>query len=93
MKRNLKSEMKQSMDALRFSEEEKEAMVYDLLEAAEKTGRPSGKKFIVIALAACLVLYCMKWRITSTNIIVNHSGTFFPHSSARIQRWLKQKMI
>ena len=56
MKRNLKSEMKQSMDALRFSEEEKEAMVYDLLEAAEKTGRPSGKKFIVIALAACLVL-------------------------------------
>lgn len=56
MKRNLKSEMKQSMDALRFSEEEKEAMVYDLLEAAEKTGRPSGKKFVVIALAACLVL-------------------------------------
>lgn len=56
MKRNLKSEMKQSMDALRFSEEEKEAMVYDLLDAAEKTGRPSGKKFVVIALAACLVL-------------------------------------
>lgn len=56
MKRNLKSEMKQSMDALRFSEEEKEAMVYNLLEAAEKTGRPSGKKFVVIALAACLVL-------------------------------------
>ena len=53
---NLKSEMRQSMDALRFSEEEKEAMVYDLLEAAEKTGRPSGKKFVVIALAACLVL-------------------------------------
>lgn len=56
MKRNLKSEMKQSMDALRFSEEEKETMVYDLLDAAEKTGRPSGKKFVIIALAACLVL-------------------------------------
>lgn len=40
-----------------------------------------------------MVQYFMKWRITSTNIIANHSGPFFPHSSARIQRWQKQKMI
>ncbi len=42
MKRDLKSEMQQSMDSLRFSDAEKESMVYDLLDAArqEKTGMP-----------------------------------------------------
>ena len=58
MKHNLKSEMKQSMDALCFSDEEKNAMVYDLLDRAnqEKTKKHSGRKLVIIALAACLSL-------------------------------------
>ncbi len=58
MMRNLKSEMKQAMDALRFSDAEKETMVYDLLDAArqKKMESPSGRKIVLIALAACLVL-------------------------------------
>ena len=58
MKHNLKSEMKQSMDSLHFSDEEKNAMVYDLLDRTrqEKPKKHSGRKLAVIALAACLVL-------------------------------------
>ena len=58
MKHNLKSEMKQSMDSLRFSDEEKNAMVYDLLDKAnqEKPKKRSGRKLVIIALAACLAL-------------------------------------
>ena len=58
MKHNLKSEMKQSMDSLRFSDEEKNAMVYDLLDRAnqEKPKKHSRRKLVIIALAACLSL-------------------------------------
>lgn len=58
MKHNLKSEMKQSMDSLRFSDEEKNAMVYDLLDRAnqEKPKKHSRRKLVIIALAACLAL-------------------------------------
>lgn len=46
------------MDSLRFSDEEKNAMVYDLLDRAnqEKTKKHSGRKLVIIALAACLAL-------------------------------------
>lgn len=58
MKHNLKLEMKQSMDSLRFSDEEKNAMVYDLLDKANqvKPKKHSGRKLVILALAACLVL-------------------------------------
>ncbi len=58
MKHNLKSEMKQSMDSLRFSDEEKNAMVYDLLDKANqvKPKKHSRRKLVLLALAACLVL-------------------------------------
>ena len=58
MKHNLKSEMKQSMDSLRFSDEEKNAMVYDLLDRAnqEKPKKHGRRKLVIIALAACLSL-------------------------------------
>ena len=58
MKHNLKSEMKLSMDSLRFSDEEKNAMVYDLLDRANqvKPKKYSGRKLVIIALAACLAL-------------------------------------
>ena len=58
MRHNLKSEMKQSMDSLRFSDEEKNAMVYDLLDRANqvKPKKHSGRKLVIIALAACLAL-------------------------------------
>ncbi|MGM9627534.1 MAG: DUF4179 domain-containing protein [Faecousia sp.] len=46
------------MDSLHFSDEEKNAMVYDLLDRTrqEKPKKHSGRKLAVIALAACLVL-------------------------------------
>ena len=58
MKHNLKSEMKQSMDSLRFSDEEKNALVYDLLDRAnqEKPKKHGRRKLVIIALAACLSL-------------------------------------
>lgn len=58
MTHNLKSEMKQSMDSLRFSDEEKNAMVYDLLDRAnqKKMKKHGGRKLAILALAACLAL-------------------------------------
>lgn len=46
------------MDSLRFSDEEKNAMVYDLLDRAnqEKPKKHSRRKLVIIALAACLSL-------------------------------------
>ena len=58
MTHNLKSEMKQSMDSLRFSDEEKNAMVYDLLDRAnqKKMKKHGGRKLAILALTACLAL-------------------------------------
>lgn len=58
MKHNLKAEMKQSMDALHFSQEEKNAMVYDLLAQTQQvnTKRYHGRKVGATVLAACMAL-------------------------------------
>ena len=58
MKRNLKFEMKQSMDALHFSEEAKNAMVGHLLAQASQEQKPkfSGRKTMAILLAAALAV-------------------------------------
>ena len=58
MKHNLKAEMKESMDALQFSQKDKNAMIYDLtaqLKEAQSRKR-SGRKLMVVALAAAMVL-------------------------------------
>lgn len=58
MKHNLKLEMKESMDALQFSREDKNAMVYDLIvRMNEKTvRRHSRRKLMLVALAAVMLL-------------------------------------
>ena len=76
MKHNLKVEMKQSMDSLHFSPEEKNAMVYDLLAQTHqvKAKRLNGRKLAVIALAACMALALLtgaavftRWSTTAQN--------------------------
>ena len=58
MRHNLKAEMQQSMDALHFSKEDKNAMVYDLIaQMNEKTvRRHSSRKLMLVALAAVMLL-------------------------------------
>jgi len=58
MKYHLKGEMKRSMDALHFSEEDKNTMVHDLLAQSgrEEKGKFSVKKLTVITLAAAAAL-------------------------------------
>ena len=58
MKHNLKLEMQESMDALRFSQNDKNAMVYALMARVEEAERrrPSRRKLVFVALAAAMVL-------------------------------------
>jgi len=58
VKQNLKSEMKQSMDALHFSAEDKNAMVQNLLAQSGQgqNAKFSVKKLTVIALAAAIAV-------------------------------------
>ena len=58
MKHNLKAEMRESMDALHFSQEDKNAMIYNLT-AQMKQAQPrkrSSRKLMIVALAATMLL-------------------------------------
>ena len=58
MKHNLKAEMRESMDALHFSQEDKNAMIYNLT-AQMKEIQPrkrSSRKLMIVALAATMLL-------------------------------------
>lgn len=56
MKHNVKAELRQSMDAIHFSGEDKERMVEFLLSAEAAPEKRSGKKLLLITLAATLVV-------------------------------------
>ncbi|MBQ6719364.1 MAG: DUF4179 domain-containing protein [Oscillospiraceae bacterium] len=58
MRHNLKAEMQQSMDALQFSREDKNAMVYDLIAQMNERAvrKHSGRGLLFVALAAAMVL-------------------------------------
>ena len=58
MKHNLKAEMKQSMDALQFTQEEKNAMIRNLnIQMKQIQSRRYGRrKLMIVALAAAMVL-------------------------------------
>lgn len=60
MRHNLKAEMKESMDSLKFSQEEKNAMVYALTaqmkEKTMNTKKHSSRKLMIVALAAVMLL-------------------------------------
>ena len=58
MKHNLKAEMRESMDALHFSQEDKNAMIHNLT-AQMKQAQPrkrSSRKMMLVALAAAMLL-------------------------------------
>ena len=58
MRRNLKAEMKESMDALHFSQEDKNAMIHNLTiqMQEEKSRKHGGRKLMIVALAAVMLL-------------------------------------
>ena len=58
MRRNLKAEMKESMDALHFSQEDKNAMIRNLTiqMQEEKSRKHGGRKLMIVALAATMLL-------------------------------------
>ena len=58
MKHNLKAEMRESMDALHFSQEDKNAMIYNLTAQMKETQprKRSSRKLMIVALAATMLL-------------------------------------
>ncbi len=59
MKRNIQQEFCQDMDRLRFSPEDKEAMIRSMNEKlAEQNRRRSTRKLLALALAAAMLLVC-----------------------------------
>ena len=56
MNHNVKSELRQSMDAIHFSGDDKERMVEFLVSAEAAPEKRSGKKLLLITLAATLVV-------------------------------------
>ena len=76
MKHNLKAEMKQSMDALHFTQEEKTAMVRNLTLQMKQTQprRHGGRKLMIVALAAVMLMATLtgaavftRWSTTAQN--------------------------
>lgn len=58
MKHNLKAEMRESMDALHFSQEDKNAMIYNLTAQMKETQprKRSSRKPLLVAMAAVMLL-------------------------------------
>ena len=76
MKHNLKAEMRDSMDALHFSQEDKNAMIYNLT-AQMKEAQPrkhSSRKLMIVAMAAIMLMATLtgaavftRWSKTAQN--------------------------
>ena len=76
MKHNLKAEMRESMDALHFSQEDKNAMIYNLT-AQMKQAQPrkrSSRKLMIVATAAVMLMATLtgaavftRWSKTAQN--------------------------
>ena len=61
MTHNVKSELRRSMDAIHFSGDDKERMVALLMSAEAPRQRRSGKKLLLLALAALLIASGSLW--------------------------------
>ncbi len=87
MKQNLKSEMKQSMDALHFSAEDKNAMVYELLAQSSQVKKPkfSGRKLTVIALAAAIAVMMLTGAAVFTRWSVAVQNKYKPSQQIKEQ--------
>ena len=76
MKHNLKAEMRESMDALHFSQEDKNAMIHNLTAQMKETHlrKRSSRKLMFVALAATMLLATLtgaavftRWSTTAQN--------------------------
>ena len=58
MKHNLKAEMRESMDALHFSQEDKNAMIHNLTAQMKETQprKRSSRKLMIVATAAVMLM-------------------------------------
>ena len=76
MKHNLKAEMRESMDALHFSQEDKNAMIYNLTAQMKETQprKRSSRKLMIVAMAAVMLMATLtgaavftRWSKTAQN--------------------------
>lgn len=76
MKHNLKAEMRESMDALHFSQEDKNAMIYSLTAHMKETQprKRSSRKLMIVAMAAVMLMATLtgaavftRWSKTAQN--------------------------
>ena len=70
MTHNVKSELRRSMDAIHFSGDDKERMVALLMSAEAPRQRRSGKKLLLLALAATLVVGALTGAAVFTRICI-----------------------
>lgn len=87
MKHNLKAEMKESMDALCFSQEDKNAMVYNLTMQMKDAQPRKGnrKKAMLVALAAVLLLGTMTGAAAFTRWSITMQMRFNPSENIKEQ--------
>ena len=74
MTHNVKSELRRSMDAIHFSGDDKERMVALLMSAEAPRQRRSGKKLLLLALAATLVVGALTGAAVFTQHIPTYGG-------------------
>lgn len=76
MKHNLKAEMRESMDALHFSQEDKNAMIHNLTAQMKQTQprKRSSRKLMIVAMAAVMLMATLtgaavftRWSQTAQN--------------------------
>ena len=76
MKHNLKAEMRESMDALHFSQEDKNAMIHNLTTQMKETQprKRSSRKLMIVAMAAVMLMATLtgaavltRWSKTAQN--------------------------
>ena len=76
MKHNLKAEMRESMDALHFSQEDKNAMIHNLTTQMKETQprKRSSRKLMIVAIAAVMLMATLtgaavftRWSKTAQN--------------------------
>ena len=83
MTHNVKSELRRSMDAIHFSGDDKERMVALLMSAEAPRQRRSGKKLLLLALAATLVVGALTGAAVFSRWSRSAQTTYNPPSRSR----------
>lgn len=85
MNYNVKSELRRSMDAIHFSGDDKERMVALLMSAEAPRQRRSGKKLLLLALAATLVVGALTGAAVFTRWSRSAQTTYNPPQQVKEQ--------